>query len=67
MDWKNQWTQEKAFNHCQQAFVATTSFAVCSDNVPSVPSDNFINDCVLDIQVSVSCYAMTLQHFTLKE
>lgn len=55
MSWKNEWTMEKALQHCQNAFFATASFAVCSDNIPSIPSETYIDDCVLDIQVSVNC------------
>ena len=50
--WKNGWTEEKAREHCVNSFQSTKSFSVCSEHVPLVPSDEFIHECIFDIQIT---------------
>ncbi|VDI03159.1 Hypothetical predicted protein, partial [Mytilus galloprovincialis] len=50
--WKNGWNALKAKNYCQEQFKRSASISVCSEHVPSVPSEKYINECIEDIKVA---------------
>ncbi|CAG2217342.1 TN [Mytilus edulis] len=49
-EWKNDWTEALAEQHCRYHFEKAPAFNVCSEYVPYVDKTPFINGCIKDIK-----------------